>query len=173
MSDFNKTNANRICPPFMNSITFFLIALSSVQLLVPAYAQTIPAPSRIVFKCEANGKVVYSDSPCLGAQRLDIQPTSGINKSTGHERIGADVRQERHNEQMAKAWEPIMGETPEQRAKRHHRAKLTPEARTQCSRFDQEIAQAQQAEQGATKAMLPSAQSELLRLRREYRESRC
>ncbi|WP_147383844.1 hypothetical protein [Noviherbaspirillum sedimenti] len=158
----------------MKSLAFLLSPLFlTIQLLVPAYAQSLPVPSRTVFKCEINGKVVYSDSPCLGAQRLDIQPTRGVDKSTGNERIGKDVRQERSDEQMAKAWEPIFAETPEQRAKRHRRAALKPEARTQCSRLDQEIALAEQAERSVTKAMLSDVQSDLMRLRRQYRESRC
>lgn len=159
---------------FMKSLAFFISLLFwALQLLVPAYAQSLPAPSRTVFKCEINGKVVYSDSPCLGAQRLDIQPTRGIDKSTGTERIGKDVRQERSDEQIAKAWEPIFAETPEQRAKRHRRAALKPEARTQCSRFDQEITLAEQTERSATGAMLSDVQSDLMRLRQQYREFRC
>lgn len=156
--------------PFAYLLNPLLLAL---QLLLPAYAQSIPAPSRTVFKCEINGKVVYSDSPCLGAQRLDIQPTRGVNKSTGNERIGKDVRQERSDEQMAKVLEPIFAETPDQRAKRHRRAALKPEVRTQCSGLDQEITMAEQAERRATKEMLPDVQSDLMRLRRQYREFRC
>ena len=156
--------------PFAYLLNPLLLAL---QLLLPAYAQSLPAPSRTVFKCEINGKVAYSDSPCLGAQRLDIRPTRGIDKSTGNERIGKDVRQERSDEKIAKAWEPIFAETPEQRAKRHRRAALKPESRTQCSRLDQEIELAEQAERNATKAMLSDVQSDLLRLRRQYRDTRC
>jgi len=157
----------------MKSLALHLISLLLVQLAETVHAQTVPAPSRTVFKCEVNSKVIYSDSPCLGAQRLDIQPSRGIDKLTGKERIGADVHQERNNEQMAKALEPILSESPEQRAMRHRRAMLKPEVRVQCNRLDQEITLAEQAERSATKAMLPMKQADLLRLRQQYRDSQC
>ena len=37
-----------------------------------AEAQSLPAPSRTVFKCEEGGRIVYSDSPCLGAKKIDV-----------------------------------------------------------------------------------------------------
>ena len=38
-------------------------------------SQNLPPPSSTVFKCEANGRIVYTDSPCMGAQRIEIDPT--------------------------------------------------------------------------------------------------
>jgi hypothetical protein len=32
-------------------------------------------PTRTAFKCVVAGKVTYSDAPCEGAQRVDLQPT--------------------------------------------------------------------------------------------------
>ena len=87
-----------------------------------AFAQKLPPPSRTVFKCEVGSKVVYSDSPCLGAQRIEVEPTRGLNKSTGTEEVGKDVRQELQNEQIAEALKPVFGETAQERTKRHTRA---------------------------------------------------
>lgn len=42
-----------------------------------ALAQSLPPSSRTVFKCEVAGKVVYSDTPCLGASKVDVEPTRG------------------------------------------------------------------------------------------------
>ena len=39
-----------------------------------ASAQKLPPPSATVFKCQGHGEVVYSDSPCLGAEKLEIEP---------------------------------------------------------------------------------------------------
>ena len=66
----------------------------------PTPAQRLSPPSRTVFKCEVDGKVTYSDEACLGAKCLDVEPTRGLNKSSGQERVGADVRKERRNEQI-------------------------------------------------------------------------
>jgi len=147
--------------------------LGLLMCLLPGIAQKLPPPSRAVYKCEADGKVVYSDSPCLGAKKVDVEPTRGLNKSTGSERVGADVRKERQNEQMAEALKPIFNETPEQRAKRHHRATLKPDARQQCGRLDAQIAARERTEVGATGSELAAAQRLLLDLRTEYRSLQC
>jgi hypothetical protein len=141
--------------------------------LMPGIAQKLPAPSRTVYKCEADGKVVYSDSPCLGAKKVDVEPTRGLNKSTGSERVGADVRKERQNEQMANALKPILDETPEQRAKRHHRAELKTDARQRCGRLDGQIAALEGKEAAANGSDLAVTQRQLLDLRSEHRSLRC
>jgi hypothetical protein len=149
--------------------------LSILTLLVAssAFSQTLPAPSREVFKCEEGGKVVYSDAPCLGAKRVGVEPTRGLNKLSGTERIGADVRQEKHKEQMAEALRPLLGETAEQYSKRHRRATLTPKSQGQCGRLDQEIQSAEQAEREAAKGELLQAQDRLYRIRKQYIDLRC
>jgi hypothetical protein len=74
-----------------------------------ACAQKLPPPSRDVFRCEHNGQVSYSDQPCLAAKKVDVEPTRGLNRSTGKERVGADVQRERFHEGMAEALSPITG----------------------------------------------------------------
>lgn len=144
-----------------------------VHAMSPALAQKLPPPSRAVFKCEKDGKVVYTDSPCLGAQRVDVQPTRGLNKMSGTERIGADVRQERHDEAMAEALHPIFGETAEQRATRHRRAKLPQEARVQCGKLDGLISTAENEERRAAQASRQEVQKRLFGLRGQYKELKC
>lgn len=160
----------------MRSVMFSVrcgVALLALLALAPCHAQKVPAPSRDVFKCEENGKVVYSDAPCLGAKRVDVEPTRGLNKSTGSEKVGADVRRERMDETMAKAVEPIFSETAEQRAKRHRRASLTDKAKVHCNRLDEQIPATEQEEQQTAKEPLPRIQSKLLRLRQQYKELKC
>ena len=89
----------------------FVLALSS------SYAQT-------VYRCKSNGSVVYSHEPCLGAQAVDTTPTQGLDKSSGQSRKGADVQKSETNKAMAEALQPIFGETPAEREKRHRRFKL-------------------------------------------------
>jgi hypothetical protein len=139
-------------------------------------AQQLPPPSRTVFKCEIDGKVVYSDSPCFGAKRVDVEPTRGLDKSSGAERIGADVRKERNTEAVADALRPVFGESAEQRSKRHHRAKLAklaPEVRAECSRLDLEISKAEDVEARVKLKQLTLARNHLLLLRNQYRDRRC
>jgi hypothetical protein len=40
------------------------------------HAQSLPHRQRRS-SCEENGKVVYSDSPCLGAKTVDVEPRAG------------------------------------------------------------------------------------------------
>ena len=91
----------------ISKLTTFTIA---TLLALPSTAQKLPAPSREVFKCEHGGKVVYSDAPCLGAKKVDIEPTRGLDKQSGQVRRGADVRQERLSEQITEAYRPIFGD---------------------------------------------------------------
>ncbi|OGS97878.1 MAG: hypothetical protein A3K04_04695 [Gallionellales bacterium RBG_16_56_9] len=137
------------------------------------FAQELPPPSRDVFRCEEGGKVVYSDNPCLGAKRVDVQPTRGLNKVSGTERVGADVRRERQNEQMADALRPVFGETAEQRAKRHRRASLSPTAQAACTKLDAEVSSAEQQERESARELLQSVQARLYQLRLQYSRLKC
>ena len=58
------------------------------------HAQKLSPVSRTVFKCQVAGKTVYSDSPCLGAKQIDVEPTRGLNQTSGRVRVGADVARE-------------------------------------------------------------------------------
>src|SRR5690606_8618614 len=116
----------------------------------------------------------YSDAPCLGARKVDIQPTRGLDTQSGQARTGADVRRERLDEKITEAYRPIFGEDVKQRATRHRRARLGAKAQLRCSALDREIpATEQAAERAATTARLPAGQSKLLRLRQEYRKLGC
>lgn len=150
-----------------------LLTIAALLSFTSAFAQKLPPPSRTVYKCEVDRKVVYSDSPCLGAQKVDVEPTRGLNKSTGTERAGADVRAEQANEQMAKALQPVFGETAEQRARRHRRARLNPAAQKRCASLDEQVPVAEGKERQSTGAELATTQKQLLNLRREYRDLQC
>lgn len=139
----------------------------------PAMAQTLPAASGTAYKCEVDGRTVYSDQPCLGATRVDTTPTRGVNKTTGQTRIGADVRQEMHDEQMADALRPLTGQTAEQWQTAKRRSQLSPATRARCASLDHEIAATEWKESRVGGSALDSAQKRLLKLRQVYVELRC
>lgn len=134
---------------------------------------TLPAPSRIVFKCQAGEKVVYSDSPCLGAQKIDVEPTRGLNKSTGRELLGYDVRQEQQRESMAKKIQAITGMDTRQFETFGRRMKLTPEAQKECKQLDIKIQITEQEEKQSKPEALAQSQAALLVLRKRFREIKC
>lgn len=142
-------------------------------LIGVATAQSLPAPSRTVYKCEEAGKVVYSDSPCLGAKRVDVEPTRGLDQMSGKKQVGKDVRREQRQEVMAQALKPLTNETPDQYKQRVRRSKLSPSAQAKCQRLDRQVDRAEAQEKAATPANLAAVQDRLLRLRLEQRDLKC
>jgi hypothetical protein len=138
-----------------------------------AMAQSLPAPSRLVYKCDVGGKVAYTDEPCLGAKRLDIEPTRGLSKYSGQEKIGTDVRREMDREMMADALRPIVGLSRQQYATAHRRVNLGGAAKKECSDLDQSIPQTEMIENTASREARPATQRELLALRKRFKELRC
>ncbi|MFG6430280.1 DUF4124 domain-containing protein [Roseateles sp. LYH14W] len=139
-----------------------------------ATAQTLPKASRTVYKCEEGGKVNYSDSPCLGATKVDVEPTRGLNKSSGRELQGQDVRNERLREGMAEAIKPLTGMNAQQVDQFGRRQRLSPEAQRQCRALDRELPMAEAAEDAAkVGAELKAAQKRLLDARTAYRKLGC
>ena len=114
----------------LNSV---LLGFGLASLAPCSLAQTAKflEPTRTVFKCEVAGKVTYSDALCRGAQRVDVQPTHGLNKASGTVRVGEDVRvedtNEAHtNEAITEAIRPIAAMSGDPRAGHQRRFKLSP-----------------------------------------------
>ena len=142
---------------------------------VIALAQTVnlPPPAKTVFKCESNGNTIYSDSPCLGAKKVDIQPTQGMNRYSGKERIGEDVRREHLDKIMTDALQPVTGMNAEQRAAHARRFKLPPQIQSECQSLDRLIAADEEKELNASGIALSEVQNSLLRERKKYRQLGC
>jgi len=150
-------------------------ALASLTLFASVVvAQSLPPPGRTVYRCEEGGKVSYSDSPCLGAQKLEIEPTRGLNQSSGRQQIGKDVRRERNQEQLAEAIRPLTGMTVEQLDLFGRRQRLAPATQQSCKRLDGLIPKAEAAENAASAGSArDAAQRRLLALRTDYRQLNC
>jgi len=128
-----------------------------------------------VYRCEVNGKISYSDDPCIGAQRVDVTPTRGLDKLSGKSRKGADVRAEELNKHAADVFRPILGETPEQRATRLRRAHnhLTPGETAECYLLDTRMTSLEQQEKSSSGAELQRIQQALLKQRQQHRKLKC
>ena len=147
------------------------LAFASTQ----AYAQTqkLPPTSRSVFKCEVAGKVVYSDAHCLGAQKIDVEPTRGLSKTSGREQVGNDVRHEQYREMFADAVRPLTGMDAKQLDAQGRRMKLTTDAQQECRRLDAEIPVAEKQEKLVKQQALVDVQAQLFRMRRSFQEQAC
>jgi len=150
-----------------------MLAAALALVATSALAQKLPAPSRTVYKCEVNGKVVYSDDPCVGAQRMEIEPPRGVNRSTGVKREGADVRREHVNEAIAEAVRPLTGKDAKQMDKAGRRMKLQPEAQRECRWLDTAIPAQENKERLARAHEREATQRELYTMRVRARELRC
>lgn len=154
---------------FMQFSRAILIAtVSLVFASTQVHSQKLPPTARSVFKCDAGGKVVYSDAPCLGAQKIDVEPTRGLSKTSGRELVGNDVRREQHREMFADALRPLTGMDAKQLEVQGRRMKLTTDAQGECRRLDVEISVAEREEKLVKQQALADVQAQLFRMRRSF-----
>lgn len=114
-----------------NNLLMAVIAIS-----VTAHAQSGGA---MTYKCVTGKKVTYTDEPCVGAKVVDTTPTQGLDRISGTSRKGADVIKTEHNKMMADALRPLLGQTPEERAKAIKRVSLSPQDKLECYVLDGQI----------------------------------
>lgn len=138
-------------------------------------AHLVSSANAQVYRCEADGKTSYSDAPCLGAKRVDVTPTQGLDKLSGQSRKGKDVRADEFQNSMARAMRPLLGETTEEYKTRHrrHRNALTPAEISECYAIDPRLRRLEEQERSATGEMLKRARRDLLQERQRYRELKC
>jgi hypothetical protein len=149
------------------------VAILIVGLHANSSAQKLPPPARTVFKCESDGKIYYSDSPCLGAKKLEIEPTRGADTLSGKKRVGDDVRHEEFREGLAEALRPLTGIDAKQAEVVTRRLKLTEAARAECAHLDVAIQQSEAEERRATTESIVSVQARLYMQRGRFRQLGC
>lgn len=165
-------------PAFITNHTFsraFLTAAVAALALGLTQGQTLKLPptSRTVFKCEVAGKTVYSDSPCLGAQKVNVEPTRGLNKTSGREQVGNDVRSEQYREMFANAVRPLTGMDAKQLDVEGRRMKLTKDVQRECQRLDVEISVAEKEEKQVKQQALSDVRAQLFRIRQNFQKQGC
>ena len=155
---------------------WFVASAAAIALFSwPAHGQSLqlPNPSRTVFKCDVAGTVVYSDDPCLGAKRIDVEPTRGLDRASGRRSVGRDVLRETTREQYVKAVKPLTGLTTDQYAVTARRMDLSSAAKAECVSLDAGIADAEVIERSASAGARTAVQHDLFKLRKRYRDIGC
>lgn len=151
-----------------------LLVLAGVGAAAHSQSGGLRQPSRTVYKCEFDGKVTYSDEPCAGAVRVDVEPTRGMNKSSGSERTGTDVARERRREGIAEALRPATGMDAKQLDTLARRQRLASAVQAECRSLDRALPRAEAAERRESAAApLQPSQRDLLTLRRRHLELGC
>jgi hypothetical protein len=156
----------------MNIMSFTLPTLLTI-IVGTASAQQLPPPSRTVFKCNVAGKAVYSDSPCLGAERLEVDPTRGLDAASGRKVVGSDVTRERHREQVAEMMRPITGMDAKQLDAYGRRMKLSQATQRECLNLDKALPLAEKEEGETAGVARTTVQERLYGLRKRFRELGC
>jgi hypothetical protein len=140
---------------------------------VAAQAIKLPPTSRTVFKCTVKERVVYSDEPCIGAQRIDVEPTRGMSKSSGQDVVGTDVRREKQREEFARAVQPLTGLSKPQFDAEQRRAGLPANLKAECKKLDNDIAVGEIQEKSEANSTTSGTQANLLSMRRHHKEIGC
>jgi len=148
----------------------YTVALASAPLLS---AQSLPAPSRTMYKCKVNGTTTYSDTPCLGATKLEVEPTRGVSKLSGKEKIGNDVFFERDREMFAENVRPLTGMDAKQLATFARRNQLPSSAQRECRTLDQDLPLVEEDEKHAAQQALHDVQARLFLMRKRFYDLRC
>jgi hypothetical protein len=156
-----------------NGKAVYLLCLTAVIACASANAQQLPTSSRTVFKCNVNGSTVYSDTPCLGAQKIDVEPSRGADSLSGRKKVGSDISRERNHEMIVEAVRPITGMNVKEIDTFGRRMNLRPEAQRECKSLDNDIPAAERDEANATPEIRSGIQARLLTLRQRYRDLRC
>lgn len=131
------------------------------------------AYAEAVYKCTDNGKVSYSNEPCLGAQRVDTMATRGLDKMSGVQRSGTDVQAEKHNETMERAVQSVIGKNyrRERAIKRQYHSAFD---KLQCERLDGQIEALEKEENFIkNKVQLEILQAELFQRRKAFKDLDC
>lgn len=150
-----------------NSLVIRAVVLAfCVGAALEAPAQTT------VYKCEKDGKVTYSDEPCLEAKKVDVTPTQGLDTWTGTRRVGADVQRTQRRDQIADALRPL-GVTRESFARDHKRARMTPVERAECAALDASLPVLERREATTSGDDKSQAQAELLKARKRFKHLAC
>jgi len=126
-----------------------------------------------MYKCKINGTTTYSDTPCLGATKLEVEPTSGVNKLSGKERTGHDVFYERDFERFAQNTRPLTGMDAKQLKTATRRNQLSPLEQQACRQLDQELPMIEDEERRAVQPALRDVQAHLFIKRKKFHELGC
>lgn len=144
-----------------------LRALFLLSITLPAWA----APP--VYRCEGNGRVAYSDVPCVGAKVIDATPTHGIDKMTGQSRKGSDVRTVEMRMTLDKATQPLTGRTHEEMNVVRRRIKLSGKEQAECTSLDGKLPTLEADASGASSGTKAHADVELYKARKRFFDLKC
>ena len=106
-----------------------------LSCLVLFTATSLSAQPR-VYRCETNGKIAYSDAPCVGAKVIDATPTQGADKMSGASRKGREVQRDEFTALLDGAMRPLHGRSHDEMNVLRRRVNLASRDQQQCAELD-------------------------------------
>jgi len=114
----------------------YLAAALATLVVAPTVCSAAPPT---VYRCESNGKVSYSDEPCVGAKAIEVTPTQGADKMTGRSRKGKEVQRDEYHTALNTATRPLHGRSHEDMEVLRRRFKLSSADQMQCASLDLQL----------------------------------
>lgn len=136
-------------------------------------AACLPTQAQPVYRCEIQGRVIYSNEPCIGARVVDTTPTQGLDKLSGVSRKSPEAQRDEQQKQMSEALYPITGMNHEQRTLYHRRIKLPAEVQFECRLLDARIPRQEKAVRESGPQDKAEAETQLFLSRSQFRKLRC
>ena len=126
-----------------------------------------------VYRCETNGKVAYSDAPCVGAKVIDATPTQGVDKMTGRPSKGKEVRRDELNRMLDGAVRPLTGKSTGEMNVVRRRVKLSSQDQAKCATLDGRLARLEAAGFEAKGERKTQADFDLYEARKQFFDLKC
>lgn len=126
-----------------------------------------------VYRCETNGRIAYSDSPCVGAKVIDANPNQGVDKMSGQSRKGADVQRAEMNKVFDDALKPLTGKSPAEMDALRRRVRLPGADQAECARLDRQLPPLEARTSSSDGRARAEAEVQLYQARKRFFDLKC
>lgn len=162
----------------MMNIYRTLVVVLVAAVSACALAQPVSPASRSAYKCTIDGKTVYSDEPCLGAQKIDIEPGKAANATTRSSSTSSNARRQQPRPEP-KAEPSAEGDHASTDVETKPaqvlsgRARLSSASQRECRDLESSITVLEREEKEASKSDLPRVQGQLFTKRKRFVDLGC
>lgn len=126
-----------------------------------------------VYRCDTNGKVAYSDAPCVGARVVDATPTQGADKLGGASRKGREVQRDEYTTSLDNATRPLHGRSHDEMNVLRRRVNMPGRDQRTCARLDSQIPMLEAGSGSATGEAKARADVDLYKARKQFFDLKC
>ena len=107
-----------------------------LQHLLLSLLLIFSAPAWAIFKCEVNGKIAYSDTPCSAGNNTLLPPTPMLDPNVAQQAQNAALREKNTLAQIEKANAEMAAKQARQQ---QHQAKLAADRQRHCLALSQRV----------------------------------